>query len=451
VHLVDEADLVPVATIDDLVAYFRAAGKPRAQWRVGTEHELIGVRARGAAIGSAPAYDGPDGIGAVLDGFAARGWERVVEEGHTIALVDGASQVTLEPGGQFELAARPVTDDRDFASDLAAHVATLGEVTRPLGLAWLSTGLRPFGDRDDIPWMPKARYRVMRAYMPSVGTRGLDMMLRTATVQANVDYSDEADAAAKLRCLNATTSILTALWASSAIAGGKPVGFQSYRAWIWRDTDRARTGLLRFALERDDVFRAYAEWALDVPMYFVYRGGYQPAGGMTFRAFMRDGWRGERATRADWALHLSTLFPEARLKKLIEVRGCDCGSLGMIEALGPFCRGLLYDADARAAATALTADLSWDERQQLADEVPRAGLAARAGRRTIGELAKELVAIVRSGVARVAPESVSLLDPVIEIATSGRTQADRAVDAWREAGGDVGALIAALAHPGLGG
>ena len=447
-YLVDESDQAPVRSLDDLVAYFRAAGKPREQWRIGTEHELIGVRER---TGAAPSYEEPGGIGAILDAYAARSWERVDEEGHTIALTRGPSQVTLEPGGQFELAARPITDDRDFVSDLRAHVRTLGEITRPMGLAWLSSGLRPFGDRDSIPWMPKARYRVMRAYMPSVGTRGLDMMLRTATVQANLDFSDEADAASKLRCLNATTSILTALWANSSIAGGKPVGFQSYRAWIWRDTDRARAGLTPFAFDRADVFTAYAEWALDVPMYFVYRGGYQPAGGMTFRTFMRDGWRGEHATRGDWGLHLSTLFPEARLKRLIEVRGCDCGSLPMIEALGPFCRGLLYDDDARAAATALTAGLSMDDRQRLADDVPRAGLAARAGSRTLGELAKELVAIVKTGLARQAPSAVGLIDPVIDIAETGRTQADRAVDIWRNANGDVPKMIAAMAHPGLGG
>ena len=448
-YLVDEADQVPVRTVDDCVAYFRAAGKPRAQWRVGTEHELIGVRAHGPKAGTAPNYDDPDGIGAVLRGFEARGWTPVVEEGHTIALVRGDAQVTLEPGGQFELAARPVGDDRVFSADLREHVRTLAEVTRPMGLAWLSSGLRPFSARDDIPWMPKARYRVMRAYMPTVGTRGLDMMLRTATVQANLDYADEADAAAKLRCLNATTSILTALWANSPIAGGQANGYQSQRAWIWRDTDDARCGLQRFVFERKDVFTAYAEWALDVPMYVVYRGGYQPAGGITFRTFMRDGWRGEHATRSDWALHLSTMFPEARLKRLIEVRGCDCGSLPMIEALGPFCRGLLYDDTARAAATALTATLSWEERERLADEVPKAGLAARAGARTVGELAKELVAIAKAGLARVAPAALSLIDPVEEIALTGKTQADRALELLRTTGGDVEKLIAALAHPTL--
>jgi glutamate--cysteine ligase len=449
-HLVDESDAVPVRSVDDLVTYFSSAGKPRAAWRMGTEHELIGVRTRGA-VGSAPAYDGPDGIGAVLAAFAERGdWTPVDENGHTIALTRGMEQITIEPGGQFELAARPVDDDRDLVTDLAGHAATLGEASRRTGLAWLSTGIRPLGGIGDVPWMPKSRYAVMRDYMPTVGSRGLEMMLRTATVQTNLDFSDEADAAAKLRCLNAVTSIMTALWANSSIVDGKDSGYQTYRAWIWRDTDNARCGILPFVFERDDVFRAYTEWALDVPMYFVYRHGYRPAGGITFRRFMRDGWQGEHATREDWALHLSTLFPEGRLKRFIEVRGCDCGSFEMIAALAPFCRGLLYDEAARAEATALTAELSFADRQRVADDVPRHGLATRLGKRTIGDAARELVAIARAGLARVAPEALSLIDPVIAIADSGRTQADSAVDAARAAGGDPARLIAAMAHPGLG-
>jgi glutamate--cysteine ligase len=299
--------------------------------------------------------------------------------------------------------------------------------------------------------MPKQRYHVMRSYMPRVGTRGLDMMLRTATVQANLDFSDEADAAAKMRCLYSVTPILTALWAASPIVDDKPSGYQSYRAWIWRDTDRARAGLLPFVFERDDIFTAYTEWALEVPMYFVYRQGYQPVpADLTFRKFMQHGWNGEHATRADWALHLSTLFPEGRLKRFIEVRGCDCGSFPMIAALAPMVRGLLYDAPARAAATALTAELSFAERQRVADDVPRAGFATRAGAHTLGELAKQLVAIARDGLSRIAPAARPLLDPVAEIATTGRTQADRIVELWNRHAGDRAALIHALAHPGLG-
>jgi glutamate--cysteine ligase len=410
VYLVDEADAVPVRSRDELIAYFEHAGKPADQWRVGTEHELVGVL---ADSGEAPPYDGPRGIGALFAKFAARGGAPVEEAGHTIALSRDDAQLTIEPGGQFELAARPIVDDRELVTDLDAYRRELGAASQQLGVRWLEAGLRPFGTRADIPWMPKLRYDVMRAYMPTVGTRGLDMMQRTATVQTNLDFSDEADAAAKLKCLYSVTSILTALWACSPIVDEKISGYQSYRAWIWRDTDNARAGLLPFVFERDDIFTAYTEWALDVPMYFVYRHVYLPVpADLTFRTYMRDGWNGHHATRADWAMHLSTLFPEGRLKKFIEVRGCDCSSFPMIEALGPMTRGLFYDATARAAATALTAGLSFAERQQLADDVPRLGFAAQAGGRSVGALAQEHVAIARDGLTRVAPAALSILDPV---------------------------------------
>jgi glutamate--cysteine ligase len=446
VHLVDEHDAVPVRSFEDVRAYFDA-GKPREQWRIGTEHELIGVV---RDTGEAPPYDGPHGIGALFDWFAKRNGQPVLEGGHMIALARGDAQLTIEPGGQFELAARPVVTDQELVTDLGSYLADLGKASKELGLAWLACGLRPFGTRASIPWMPKERYAVMRQYMPTVGTRGLDMMLRTATVQVNLDFSDEADAAAKMKCIYSVTPLLTALYAASPIADEKPSGYQSYRAWIWRDTDNARAGLLPFVFTRDDIFTAYAEWALDVPMYFVYRGGYQPVpADLTFRKFMEHGHGGEHATRADWALHLSTLFPEGRLKKFIEVRGCDCGSIGMIEALAPLMRGLLYDPTARAAATALTAGLSFADRQRVADEIPRSGLATRIGKHTAGELAKQLVAIARDGLTRVAPASIPLLAPVEEIAATGRTQADKILEIWQRHAGDRRALVAALAHPGL--
>lgn len=464
-HLVDEHDVVPIGSVDELVAHFRGAEKPREAWRIGTEHELHGVRAAGPhaaahGLGTAPAYDGPDGIGTVLAGFAARGWTPVEEGGHVIALTRGDDQITIEPGGQLELASRPMHDGAELVPDLEQHTETLAAISRPLGLAWLSIGFRPFGHRDDVPWMPKLRYGVMRAYMPTVGTRGLEMMLRTTTVQTNLDWSDEADAAAKLRCLLSVTSILTALYASSPIVDGKISGYQSYRAHVWRDTDNARSGLLRFAFERDDVYRAYAEWALDVPMYFVHRGVYRAVTGLTFRRFLQEGHDGTRATMSDWALHLSTLFPDARMKRYMEVRGCDCGSMAMIAALGPLCRGLLYDPEARAAATALTAQLDWDARQRLADAVPVGGLATHVEKMpgvTVGQLAKELVAIAAAGLARLEraegtpPErsTLSLLDPVRAIAESGRTQADHIIDVWHATGGDPAKAIPLLAHPGL--
>ena len=447
-YLVDESDARPLSSEAELLAYFEGACKPRSAWRVGTEHELVGVV---AGTTTAPTYEGPHGIGALLDWLAARDGTPVIESGHMIALSRDDAQITLEPGGQFELAGRPLADDRDFAADLERYAAELGEASRELGLAWLAIGLRPFGGRADIPWMPKDRYAVMRDYMPTVGTRGLDMMLRTATVQANLDFSDEADASAKMGCLYAVTSILTALWAASPIVEDQISEFQTYRAWIWRDTDRARSGLVPFALEgRDDIFHTYTQWALDVPMYFVYRHGYRrvPAD-LTFRKFMANGWGGEHATASDWGLHLSTMFPEGRLKKVIEVRGCDCSSLEMIAALGPFIRGLLYDPTACAAATALTAGMTYAEREQLCDDVPRKGFAARAGAHSLGELAKELVTIARDGLSRVAPDARSLIEPVEAIATSGRTHADKVIDAWRAHAGDGPALVRALAHPGL--
>jgi glutamate--cysteine ligase len=447
VHLVDEQEAAPVRTKADLLAYFATAGKPRETWRVGTEHELIGVI---RTTGEAPPYDGPHGIGKLLAAFAAKSGKPFIENGHLIAVPRGDAQITIEPGGQFELAARPLHDDAELVSDLRAYIEELAAHSRPLGLAWLACGLRPFGTRADIPWMPKLRYDVMRDYMPTVGSRGLDMMQRTATVQVNLDFSDEADAAAKMRCLYSVTSILSALWAASPIVDEKLTDYQSYRAWIWRDTDNARAGLVPFVFDRDDVFSAYTEWALDVPLYFVYRSGYvRVPAGFTFRQFMTDGYQGTRATDADWALHLSTLFPEGRLKKFIEVRGCDCGSLEMIEALAPMMRGLLYDETARSAATALTSNLSYAERQRIANDMPKQGLHTRAGTHTLGELAKQLVAIARDGLTRVAPSAVSLLAPVEEIASTGRTQADRIGELWQEHAGDRAALIRALAHPGL--
>jgi glutamate--cysteine ligase len=244
--------------------------------------------------------------------------------------------------------------------------------------------------------------------------------------------------------------MLTALWAASPIVDEKATDYQTYRAWIWRDTDNARAGLLPFVFDRDDIFAAYTEYALDVPMYFVYRHSYVPVpAGFTFRRYMREGYQGQTATLADWAMHLSTLFPEGRLKKFIEVRGCDCGSLPMIEALAPMMRGLLYDDTSRRAAIALTEKLTFAERQRIADEVPLNGFATRAGTTTIGELAKQLVAIAKDGLSRVAPASVQLLAPVEEIAATGRTQADRIRDAWKQHEGNRAAQIAALAHPGL--
>jgi glutamate--cysteine ligase len=452
VYLPENRESRPLESTDELVAHFEASGKPADAWRVGTEYEMIGVYRRPPALGAAPPHGGERGMGVLLERMSRAGWSPVHEDDHIIALVRGRSQVTLEPGGQLELAAQPVESAAALERELADYVAWIAAPSDELDIAWLGLGFRPFGTLDDVPWMPKARYAVMREFLPPRGRLAHEMMKRTATVQVNVDYADAADAAAKLRCAMSVTSILTALYAASPIVDGAVSGFQSYRAEVWRFVDPSRCGLLRFAFDPGNVFRAYTEWALDVPMFFVHRGGYRPVGGMTFRAFMRDGFDGTRATLDDWELHLSTLFPEARLKRFLEVRGCDGGSLEMVAALAPLCRGLLYDATARDAATALTAPLSFDERLALQIAVARQGLAAPVGGtgRTVGQLARELVAVATDGLRRVAPDDIRYLDPVRAIAESGRTQADAIIDLWQTGPANTAARIAKLAHPGLG-
>ena len=451
-HLATDNDSRPIESTDELRAYFEDGCKPRERWLLGTEFELIPVRLGDDDLGSAPGHDDRDGIRSFFHWMSSKqGWTPVQENDYAIALTRGNSQISFEPGGQFELAAKPVTHADQLADMHRRLMKQLAPPSECYKLAWLGIGFRPFGGRDDVPWMPKERYVIMREYMPTVGTLGIDMMKRTGTVQVNLDFSDERDAREKMRAVMSVTSLMTALYASSPIVDGQDSGYQSYRAHIWTDTDNARCGLLDFVFDTDDVFSAYGEWALDVPMYFVFRDGYQRAGGMTFRQFLQNGWQGHRATMEDWALHLSTLFPEGRLKKLIEVRGCDCGSPAMILALGPLCRGLLYDADARAAATALTASLTVAERHQLQEDVARHGLRARAGGHLVHDLARELMTIARTGLERQTPSEVPYLDPLLAIAESGRTQADEIRELWQETGGDMRALVEHSAHycPGV--
>jgi glutamate--cysteine ligase len=445
-HLVQDRQSELIESESQLVSYFANASKPREAWRVGTERELIGVYKGPESPGVAPGYPGPRGIRAVLERFGQRGWEPVTEGENIIAMVRGDAQVTIEPGGQLELAARPVARTADFEADLESFGEELVAVSQGMDVAWLGVGFRPFGQLDDVPWMPKQRYEVMRAYMPTRGALAHEMMKRTATAQVNLDYGDVEDATLKLRAAMGVDPLLTALYANSPIVDGKIVAHQSYRARIWRDTDRDRCGLLRFVFEEEDLFTAYTQWALDVPLFFVYRHGYQPAGGMTFRRFLREGFEGERATMDDWGLHLSTLFPEVRLKKYLEVRGCDSGARDMVLALGPLCRGFLYDRDACEAAIALTAGLSFEDRLALWVAVSEQGLRARVPgtQHTVQDLARALVDIAAAGLGRQAADELPYLEPVREIAETGRTQADALIDLWKRTGGDPARVIAAL-------
>ncbi len=450
VHLVSDNASEPIESVDQLVRYFAAAGKPREQWRIGTEHEMIGVYNSGGRIGRAPPYDTPCGIGAFFAAFARHGWHPVREDDTVIALTCAGAQVTFEPGGQLEHAVRPLRHADDLAQAMSRNVTQLAEPSQHCGISWLSIGFRPFGTLDDVPWMPKARYALMREYMPTRGALAHEMMKRTATVQVNLDYQDSEDARSKMRAMMSVTSLLTAIFANSPLVNGELTDFQSYRSRIWLDTDPDRCGLLPFVFEEVDLFRAYTEWALDVPMFFVHRGDYRAAGGISFRRFMREGFEGERATMNDWALHLSTLFPEARLKTYIEVRGCDAGSFEMITALGVLARGLFYDADARAAAIELTADLDFDSRVALMRSVPRGGMKTAVGRTTVGDLCRELHAIARAGVARQEASELPYLEAVRAIIDERRTQADRVADIWRSHQGDTAAVIRELSYPRLG-
>lgn len=441
----------PVTSVGELVAHFEAGRKPDSAYRVGVEHEKIAVFADGRAPDHAT-------INLLLERlFAQGGWERIAEHGVVIGLEGGrAGNVTLEPGGQLEHSGAPWPSAVEAARDNDAHLDALIPIAASLGLTLLGVGFRPFGTLDDVPWMPKGRYRVMRAYLPTRGRRAHEMMKRTATVQANLDYTDEADAMDKLRVGLGLSSLVNALFAASPIVDGRPSGYQSYRGAVWLDTDPDRCGLLPFAFEPGASFRDYTEWALDVPMFFVYRNGDYLAPGdgerLTFRRFMAEGWRGERATMADWELHLSTLFPEVRLKRYVEVRQADASTREMVRALPALWRGVLYDEAARRAAWALVADWTYDERLALYRETPRAGLRARVRGRTLRELCRELVSIAKTGLTSLgpivdgrAPAGVALLAPLDEILETGRSVADRLVDDWRETGGDPARLIPRLA------
>ena len=441
----------PIRDTADLWRHFASGDKPPETHRLGVEHEKIPLLPGGIS----PAYEGV--IERLLTSLRDEaGWEEVDEGGRIIALrrtgPTGVATVSLEPGGQLEFSDAPRASAREAEAAVRGHLRELTAPVRALGLKLLGIGFRPYGTLDDVPWMPKGRYRVMRAYLPTRGRLAHEMMKRTATVQVNVDYADQADCAAKMRASMGTSSLVTALWAASPIVDGRVTDEQSHRAACWLETDPDRAGLLPFVFAdgaEHDLYRNYAEWALDVPMFFVYRGGeYRPAHGLPFRRFIAEGFGGEHATDADWELHLSTLFPEIRLKRYLEMRGADSGPLEMVLALPALYRGMLYDAEACRAAFALVADWTMAERETLRREVPARGLRAEVRGRPIGPLALELVKIARAGLARLgADDDAPLLDPVERIARDGRTTADEIRDHFRQCGGDPDAFAARLALP----
>jgi len=435
-----------VESLDDLVTYFSDACTPREDWRIGTEHEMLGVQ-NGAAGASVP-YDGPRGLTTILNALVDGGWQAIREDENIIALSCHDTQVSIEPGSQLEHAARPHRCSESLSKDLQSFLDFIEAPSKEMGATWISAGFRPWGTIDEVGWIPKYRYNIMREYLPTRGGLAHEMMKRTATVQVNLDYASESDARNKMRAIMSTTSILTAIYANSPIVDGKLTDYQSYRAHVWTDMDPDRCGLLDFVYEDDDFFKNYTEWALDVPLFFVHRETYIAAKGMTFREFMKSGFEGKQPTMDDWGLHLSTLFPDGRMKQYLEVRGCDASSLDMTVALGAFTGGYLYDETAMQSAIELTAGLTMEQRRELAHLVSRTGLQAvvPGQRTTVGELASELVAIVKDGLSRVDPAEIPYIDPIAEVVESGRTHASALTELWQQHSGDPDKIVPLLSY-----
>ncbi len=397
---VEILDDTPVESIGDLVAYMEQGCKPKADWRIGTEHEKFVF----AKNNLKPAPYEPDGIAALLENLAlGLNWDRVVQDGKLIGLSDPASKaaISLEPGGQFELSGAPLRTLHETGEEIDAHLRAVHRAAEKLDLSFLGLGLWPAGILSDMPRMPKRRYDIMRNYMPQVGTLGLDMMHRTCTVQANIDFSSEQEMVKIMRIGMALQPVVSALFSASPFAGGRPNGFQTYRTHIWQHTDADRAGILPFVFDADMGFARYVQWALDVPMYFVKRGDvYHDVAGVPFRALLEGKvpqLPDERATLADWSNHLGTLFPEVRLKHFIEMRGADGGPLSHIKALPALWVGLLYDEGVCEAAYERIKAWSAEDVIDLYRHMPREGFAARIRGRLALEVARDIVALAEQG------------------------------------------------------
>lgn len=438
----DTSDTTPLTSRAELVAYFAAGEKPSARFTIGTEHEKIPFY---RADRSPVPYDGERGIRALLDGLAREtGWERIEDAGRVIGLSgQQGGAISIEPGGQFELSGAPLPDVHATARELAEHLEATKRVAEPLGIGFLDLGMSPKWTREETPVMPKSRYRIMAGYMPKVGSLGLDMMLRTATVQVNVDFCSEADMVRKLRASLALQPIATALFANSPFTDGRPNGFLSRRSEIWRDTDPDRTGMLPRVFEAGFGYESYVDWLLDVPMYFVKRGDvYHDVSGASFRDLMEGRLPqlpGERATVSDWANHASTAFPEVRLKSFLEMRGADVGDSGMVAAQAAFWTGLLYDEGSLDAALDLVSGWDAATREAARATAPRLGLKTRIDGRCLGMIAAEALAISRRGLqargrrdAQGRDEAI-YLRPLEEIVAAGRTHAEQRLEAFEGA------------------
>jgi glutamate--cysteine ligase len=418
-----------VESIDDLIDYFRAGEKPRDRFRVGIEHEKLSLRA--GSLEPVP-YDGDAGIEALLARLAAeRGYEKIEEDGRVMGL-DGPASVSLEPGGQVELNGRPHARLLDGIAEIESHLAELRPIADACGIVLLGLGAHPFHPTKELTQIPRERYRLMRSYLPSRGELALDMMHATASLQVSFDWQDEADMIAMLRTALAITPVVMGCFANASLALGRPSGFVTRRAWIWRNMDPDRCGLLPFAFDDDMGYARYAAWALDVPMFFLVRDGrYRAMNGITFRRFWQEGFEGEHATLVDWDRHLTTLFPEVRPKRILEVRCADAVPLPLLGAVPALWKGILYDADAREAARARV-DWTVQERDVVHLDVARRGLAAGSPSGPVLDVARDLAAIARDGLrGQGAAEEARLLDPLDAQLERGKSPGEIVLERWQ--------------------
>ncbi|MEQ7873479.1 glutamate--cysteine ligase [Sphingomonas sp. ASV193] len=442
----DLSESPPIESRADLISVFEKGEKPRADWRIGTEHEKFVYR---LADHRAPSWDEPGGIRDLLVGLTEFGWQPVEEGGKIIALTGPDGTISLEPAGQLELSGAPLRDLHESCAESGRHLEQVKAVGDRLGLGFLGLGMWPDKRREDLPLMPKGRYQIMLRHMPRVGNLGLDMMLRTCTIQTNLDYLSEADMVKKFRVALALQPVATALFANSPFTEGQPNGFLSFRSHIWEDTDPHRTGMLPFVFEDGFGYERYCDYALDVPMYFVFRDGkYIDAAGHSFRDFLEGKLAvlpGEKPTLADFTDHLSTAFPEVRLKSFLEMRGADGGRWGRICALPALWVGLLYSDKAMDAAWEVVKHWSIDERETLRHAVPELALKAPVpGGGTVRELAERVIEIAAMGLTERAELNAAgdneggFLDPLREVVASWQTFAEKMLAKYRgEWGGDV--------------
>src|SRR5271166_3433720 len=440
-----DTDSTPITSVSQLAEYIAAGCKPRERFRVGTEHEKFGFRLPNL---STPPYlpaDGhPGAIRDLLESLARSGGEPILDHGNVIGLRQGEASISLEPAGQLELSGAPLATLHETKAELEAHLAQLRCPARDLRIGFAPLGFHPLASRAAMPWMPKGRYAIMRRYMPTVGTLGLDMMTRTCTVQANLDYNSESDMRRKLRVGLLLQPLATALFANSPFTEGRPNGFLSYRAHVWTDTDNDRSGIPRVMFEPGFGFERYVEWLVDhVPRYFVYRNGtYTDVAGASFRDFMGGRLHNVAATAetvGDFADHITTVFTDVRIKRFLEMRGADAGRADMMVAQSAFWVGLLYDEAALAAAEALLRDATWEDAVTLRTAVPREGLAATWRGGSLRDLARDAIAISSDGLRTrgrlnvTGQDESTYLVPVEAIAAGEPTQAEQWLARYHQA------------------